>query len=89
MSGFSTLQTFVDMQATLRSEPTKVATALAINRAVAQPSGVWVDLWGKELFPRFLELISFKINMRWALGLHILAVMSGIMIYDTMVAFGV
>jgi hypothetical protein len=89
MSGFPTLQIFIVMRAALRSEPTKVAITLAISRVVGQSSGVWADLWGKELFPRFLELISFKINIHWALGLHILAGMSGIMIYNTMVALGV
>jgi uncharacterized membrane protein YozB (DUF420 family) len=66
-----------------------VTTLHALTGAIGFLIGVFVMLRGNELVPKFLRFSNYKLYMRWAYGLYMLATLSGIMIYIIIFVFGI
>ena len=66
-----------------------VTTVHGIIGAVALIFGVFVALRGNELVPRRLQFSNYKLFMRWAYSLYMLATLGGIMVYIIVFVLGI
>jgi uncharacterized membrane protein YozB (DUF420 family) len=66
-----------------------VTTMHAIIGTVSLLFGVFVMLRGNNLVPRGLRFTNYKLYMRWAYGLYMLATLSGVVIYIIVFVFGI
>jgi hypothetical protein len=55
----------------------------ALTGAIAFPFGVFVALRGNELVPQALKFNNYKLFMRTAYGLYLVATIIGILVYIT------
>ena len=51
--------------------------------------GVFVALRGNNLVPRRLQFTNYKLNMRWAYTLYMLATLGGVLIYIIVYVLGI
>jgi uncharacterized membrane protein YozB (DUF420 family) len=66
-----------------------VITLHAIIGAIAVVWGVFVALRGNNLVPKKLRFNNYKLFMRWAYGLYMLATLGGVIVYIIVFVFGI
>jgi uncharacterized membrane protein YozB (DUF420 family) len=66
-----------------------VTTLHALIGAIALVWGVFVALRGNNLVPKKLRFNNYKLFMRWAYGLYMLATLGGIIVYIIVFIFGI
>ena len=66
-----------------------VTTIHGIIGAFAFIFGIFVMLRGNELVPQRLKFQNYKLFMRWAFGLYMLATLGGIAVYVIVFVFGI
>jgi uncharacterized membrane protein YozB (DUF420 family) len=66
-----------------------VTTLHAIIGAIGVIYGVFVALRGNELVPKSLRFNNYKLFMRWAYALYMLATLGGVTLYIIIFVFGI
>jgi uncharacterized membrane protein YozB (DUF420 family) len=66
-----------------------VTTLHALIGAIALVWGVFVALRGNNLVPKKLRFINYKLFMRWAYGLYMVATLGGIIVYIIVFVLGI
>lgn len=66
-----------------------VTTAHGVIGAIALIFGVYVGLRGNELVPNRLKFQNYKLFMRWAYGLYMLATLIGVALYIIVFVLGI
>jgi uncharacterized membrane protein YozB (DUF420 family) len=66
-----------------------VTTLHAMIGAIGLCYGVFVALRGNELVPKSMRFNNYKLFMRWAYALYMLATLGGVVIYITIFVFGI
>jgi uncharacterized membrane protein YozB (DUF420 family) len=66
-----------------------VTTVHGIVGAIALLLGVFVALRGNELVPKSLRFKNYKLFMRWAYTLYMLATLGGVGVYIIIFVFGI
>lgn len=66
-----------------------VTTLHGIVGAIALLLGVFVALRGNELVPKGLRFKNYKLFMRWAYALYMLATLGGVAVYIIVFVFGI
>jgi uncharacterized membrane protein YozB (DUF420 family) len=57
--------------------------------AIALLLGVFVTLRGNELVPKSLRFNNYKLFMRWAYALYMLATLGGVIVYIIVFIYGI
>ena len=57
--------------------------------AIALVFGVFVALRGNKLVPKSLRFNNYKLFMRWAYALYMLATLGGVIVYIIVFIFGI
>ncbi len=66
-----------------------VTTLHALIGAIALVWGVFVALRGNNLVPKKLRFNNYKLFMRWAYGLYMLATLGGVILYILVFVYGI
>jgi uncharacterized membrane protein YozB (DUF420 family) len=66
-----------------------VTTIHAIIGGIGVVFGVFVALRGNELVPKNIRFNNYKLFMRWAYAMYMLATIGGVAIYITIFVFGI
>ncbi len=66
-----------------------VTTLHGVMGAIAMVLGVFVALRGNNLVPKKLRFNNYKLFMRWAYGLYMLATLGGIIVYIIVFVYGI
>jgi uncharacterized membrane protein YozB (DUF420 family) len=66
-----------------------VTTLHALIGAIALVWGVFVALRGNNLVPKKLRFNNYKLFMRWAYGLYMLATLGGVILYIIVFVYGI
>ena len=75
--------------AKLRQGDYAVTTVHGMIGAIALLLGVFVALRGNELVPKGLRFNNYKLFMRWAYSLYMLATLGGVIVYVIVYVFGI
>ena len=75
--------------AKLRQGDYAVSTVHGMIGAFALLLGVFVALRGNELVPKGLRFNNYKLFMRWAYSLYMLATLGGVIVYVIVYVFGI
>lgn len=66
-----------------------VTTAHGLIGAIALLYGLFVMLRGNKLVPKSLQFNNYKLFMRWAYALYMLATLGGVIIYIIVFVYGI
>jgi uncharacterized membrane protein YozB (DUF420 family) len=66
-----------------------VTTVHALVGAIALLLGLFVMLRGNELVPQRMRFKNYKLFMRWAYALYMLATLGGVIVYIIVFVFGI
>lgn len=66
-----------------------VTTAHGLIGAIALLFGLFVMLRGNELVPKSMQFNNYKLFMRWAYALYMLATLGGVIIYIIVFVYGI
>lgn len=66
-----------------------VTTIHAIIGGIGVVFGVFIALRGNELVPKNIRFNNYKLFMRWAYAMYMLATIGGVAIYITIFVFGI
>jgi uncharacterized membrane protein YozB (DUF420 family) len=66
-----------------------VTTMHACVGAIGLLFGIFVALRGNELVPKGLRFSNYKLYMRWAYGLYMLATLGGVIVYIIVFVLGI
>jgi uncharacterized membrane protein YozB (DUF420 family) len=75
--------------AKLNQDDYAVTTLHGLVGAIGLLWGIFVALRGNELVPKSLRFKNYKLFMRWAYALYMLATLGGIIVYIIVFVFGI